>query len=495
MTGSLPILKTTHLREWGLSLTSVLATSTLAPAILTKCWSSPDGTGFDTFTQVGGIRRKSRLPVSHDWTDCPIGAPFFCCALIGKTDSLRRSVVPGETLVKVGQNCHIRNIPCYEPLGKTGLFCGLSWVQLRISLQPETMETRHRVLIVDDDADILELYRQTLSELPSRPEIFVANSGSRALSLLKGEPFRLLICDLRMPKMDGLQVLSIVRRQFPEMRTVVLTGVQDEEFRSRAYALGIDLYWLKPDTQQNMEMFLQCIESLLGRDSEGTGFRGVHSKSLIDLIQMECLSQSSTVLRVIRGSLIGRIWIQGGELIDAEIEGARGEAAFRRILEWKSGSFENLPAEPGRERTISKSVNALLLETAQAIDETALPVEQESGDQTEHRRTAWRLAALTRAGADFVVSLPKTGESVPEGWGTDLVQEMVTWMRQALDVGQRISHRLQVGPLSQMEATSIDHRVVLLPQENKNYLVGWPAAVKAPKLSEQSKQLVASWDS
>jgi hypothetical protein len=46
-----------------------------------------------------------------------------------------------------------------------------------------------------------------------------------------------------------------------------------------------------------------------------------------------------------------------------------------------------------------------------------------------------------------------------------------------------------------MEATSIDHRVVLLPQENKNYLVGWPAAVKAPKLSEQSKQLVASWDS
>jgi hypothetical protein len=46
-----------------------------------------------------------------------------------------------------------------------------------------------------------------------------------------------------------------------------------------------------------------------------------------------------------------------------------------------------------------------------------------------------------------------------------------------------------------VEATGIDHRVVLLPQEDKNYLVGWPAAAKAPKLSEPSKQLVASWDS
>src|SRR5262249_11693613 len=116
------------------------------------------------------------------------------------------------------------------------------------------METRHKVLIVDDEPGVLELYREMLSQLPSRPEIYTASSGPRALSLLKAEPFRLLLCDLKMPKMDGLQVLSIVRRQLPELRTVVMTAVQDEEFRSRAYALGVDLYWLKPDTGENMEM-------------------------------------------------------------------------------------------------------------------------------------------------------------------------------------------------------------------------------------------------
>ncbi len=358
------------------------------------------------------------------------------------------------------------------------------------------METRHKVLIVDDDPAVLELYRELLAQLPSRPEIFVAASGSRALSLLKAEPFRLMLCDLKMPKMDGLQVLSIVRRQFPELRTVVMTAVQDEEFRSRAYSLGVDLYWLKPDTQQNMQMFLQCIESLMGRDNDGGGFRGIHSKGLLDLIQMECLSQSSTVLRVTRGSLTGRIWIHGGELIDAEIEGARGETAFRRIMEWKSGTFENLPAEPSRERMITKPVNALLLEMAQAMDETAAPAPADaSDDEAAHRNTVWRLAAVARAGAEFVVGLPPDAKASPEGWGTETANELGGWMRQALEASQQITQVLQAGPLMDLEGTGLDHRIVVVPGGEKNYLVGWPAGAKPPRLNEQSKQLVASWDS
>jgi len=357
------------------------------------------------------------------------------------------------------------------------------------------MENRHKVLIVDDDPAVLELYRDLLSQLPSRPEIFTTTSGARALAMLKSEPFRLLLCDLKMPKMDGLQVLTIVRRRFPELRTVVMTAVHNEEFRSRAYALGVDLFWLKPDTQQNMEMFLQCIESLLGRDEEG-GFRGVQSKSMVDLIQMECLSQSSTVLRITRGSLTGRIWISSGELIDAETEGARGETAFRRILEWKSGTFENLPPEPNRERTITKPANALLLEAAQALDEIAAPSAQSSEDaeQADHKKTVWRLASLTRAGVDFVVSRHNDNKNKPEGWGTEATEELALWMHQALEVCHKLARDLQAGSLSCLEGSGLDHRIVVLPQEEKAYLVGWPADAKG-QLTEQSKQLIAAWDS
>src|SRR5436309_235409 len=201
------------------------------------------------------------------------------------------------------------------------------------------MGTNQKILLLDDDPDLLDMYREILAQLPSDPEIHTATSGPRAMAMLEAEPFRLLICDLKMPKMDGLQVLSIVRRKHPELRTVALTSVADEQFRSRAYALGVDLFWYKPATEQEIKMFLECLESLLGRESD-SGFRGVQSKSLVDIIQLECISQSSSVLRITNGPLSGKIWIQDGELVDAEAGELLGEAAFQKILAWRTGLFE-----------------------------------------------------------------------------------------------------------------------------------------------------------
>jgi CheY-like chemotaxis protein len=86
--------------------------------------------------------------------------------------------------------------------------------------------------------------------LPSQPEIHTAASGARAMAMLEKDAYRLIVTDLKMPKMDGLQLLSVVRRKYPELRTVVLTSVVDEQFRSRVYALGVDLYWHKPGSEQ-----------------------------------------------------------------------------------------------------------------------------------------------------------------------------------------------------------------------------------------------------
>ena len=353
------------------------------------------------------------------------------------------------------------------------------------------MESRYRILLLDDDPEVLDMYKEMLSHLPSKPEVHTATSGNRALSLLEADEFRLLLCDLKMPKMDGLQVLSIVRRRFPELRTVVVTAISDEEFRSRAYALGVDLFWLKPDTHQNMKMFLECLESLLGRDSEN-GFRGVQSKSLMDIIQMECLSQNSLVLRMTRGALIGKIWIQTGELVDAEAPGARGEAALRKILQWKSGTFENLPAEPNRERTIDKPVNALLLEAAQAIDEGENP-NASAKEEAEHRKTVWRLSTLTREGAEWVVSVPTTGAAV--GWGTQASEELAKWIRSAAESAKRLSEELGAGPMACFQGNSMERRIVMMSEADKSYLVAWPPAAESSKVLEQTKKLVATWDS
>ncbi len=140
------------------------------------------------------------------------------------------------------------------------------------------MDTRHKILLLDDDTDWLSLCHDLLADsLPSKPEILTANTARRALTILETEQIRLLICDLKMPRIDGLQVLAIVRRRYPELRTIALSALEDEEFRSRAYALGVDLFWLKSEMQRNSKFFNECLESLLGRDS-ATGFRGIQSK-------------------------------------------------------------------------------------------------------------------------------------------------------------------------------------------------------------------------
>jgi hypothetical protein len=246
--------------------------------------------------------------------------------------------------------------------------------------------------------------------------------------------------------------------------------------------------------QANSQMFLDCIESLMGRDLEG-GFRGIQSKSLMDIIQMECLSRSSTVLRITRGPLVAKLWIQNGELIDAETQGTCGEAAFRRILGWKSGTFENLPAEPGRERTIARPINALLLESAQAMDETADSVDPGSIEQTAHRKTIWKLALLTREGAEFVIAVPPEGQGEIETMGTQPSEPLAKWARLAAETTRRLGEQIEAGPLSHVAAHNLERQMLVLNQDNKCFLVGWPPDVAAGPLLEKSKKIVSSWDS
>lgn len=355
------------------------------------------------------------------------------------------------------------------------------------------MESRPRILLVDDEPDLLEMYREILAQLPSKPELRTATNGPKALALLEAEPFRLFICDLKMPKMDGLQVLSIVRRKYPRLRTVVLTSMQDEQFRSRVYALGVDLFWQKPGTEEEIKLFLDCLESLLEREGD-IGFRGVHSKSLVDIIQLECISQSSVLLRITNGPLSGKIWITGGELVDAETEGLQGEAAFSRILQWKTGSFESLPAEPARPRAIFKSYNALLLESAQALDESRLaePVMAEAVAATSASPSA--LAAIAQLeSVEFVLALQPGPENKFESRGLENPENKAVWARDTLARFGGLADRLAAGPLQQIEGLGLQRHVGLATVGSGGLAVGWQSKLAGHEVAENMKKALALW--
>jgi len=348
---------------------------------------------------------------------------------------------------------------------------------------------RPTILLVDDDPDHLDMYRELLGQLPSKPRIQTARSGAQAMALLEAEPFRLMICDLRMPRMDGLQVLSIVRRTQPQLPTVALTSVLDEEFRSRAYALGVDLFWQKPASEKEIKMFLECLESLLGREVEG-GFRGVQSKSLVDIIQLECLSQSSLLLRITNGKLTGKVWIQEGQVIDAETDGQGGERAFQQILSWQAGHFETLPAEPGRPRAITKPYNGLLLESAQALDERRTP----PGAQGPEPSPAAEPAGLSEIeGMEFVLAVPRDETGPRLARGLEDPKRMGAWARLSLNGFRSLGERLRAGPLEQIEALGPQRHVALAGQGDLEFCVGWKPSLAVGQVRTLMKRVLALW--
>ncbi len=359
------------------------------------------------------------------------------------------------------------------------------------------MSTRHKILLLDDEQDLLDLYKDVLIQLPSQPEVHTSNSGARAIALLESEPFTMLISDLRMPKMDGLQVLSIVRRKFPQIRIVVMTGVVDEQYRSRAYAMGIDLFWEKPRTAEEIKLFRECVESLLGQPPDEGGFRGVQSKSLVDLVQLECLSHSSSVLKITKGNKQGNIWVSSGEVIDAATLTTNGEAAFKEILSWKNGSFEILPAEAEHPRIITTSYQALLLDFAQSYDENKVA---ESSAQTAACDTTFLtrspLAALSRVdGVEFVMTVPADEKNAPDSWGLENASPVAAWTRQTQKRLRELGEKLQAGELKQVEGLGLQRHVGIASRGDTELCVGFRRTLTAEQLYETLKNIAIKWAS
>ena len=348
------------------------------------------------------------------------------------------------------------------------------------------MPARQRILILDDEHDILEIYQEILARLPSQPEIHTSDNGARAIALLESEPFSLLLADLRMPQMDGFQVLAIVRRKFPALRVVVMTAAEDEQFRARAYAMGIDLYIQKPKTGKEIINFVDCIESLLEREEQG-GFRGVQSKTLVDIIQLECLTQSSAILKITTATGEGRIWVQRGEIIDAATRDLSGKEALLEMLRWKSGNFEMLASDIPRPRTIFSSYESLLMETAQTLDESSAGAEEAE---------ITGLATFARyKGVQFAVTVSGADRKKFDQWGCEDAEQIASWLVETGAAFRDLGERLEAGHLTDVETLGPQRHLAMLCVDQEFLGVGFTRSAALPLIRETMKQIEHKWAS
>jgi CheY-like chemotaxis protein len=107
------------------------------------------------------------------------------------------------------------------------------------------------ILVVDDEPDVAQLFRQRFRR-EARQGTYVmhfAASGEEALQLLSGgiEPsVAVILSDINMPGMDGLQLLGKIKERFPEFPVMMVTAYGDDERRRRAGELGAAEFLAKP---------------------------------------------------------------------------------------------------------------------------------------------------------------------------------------------------------------------------------------------------------
>ncbi len=110
----------------------------------------------------------------------------------------------------------------------------------------------HHVLIVDDEQDIRKIIRMQLSG--TRFEILEAEGAEQAIELLKNNALTVdvIICDVRMPKISGVEAVDYFRRNFPSTPVLVLTGFPDLNLAVEFMKEGVLDYLVKPVEKEKL---------------------------------------------------------------------------------------------------------------------------------------------------------------------------------------------------------------------------------------------------
>lgn len=222
---------------------------------------------------------------------------------------------------------------------------------------------RNKVLIVDDEEPIVLGLFRVLYQDNARFDVLAAKTAEIAQQILSENEIDVMVTDVRLPGMSGLDLLVWASSESSSTRVIVMTAFDTSGLQERALRFGCIKLVQKPfDLHEMRDAILSALE--------GGSFAGSLSDlAPADVIQMLCLGQKTTALRVGDGEDFGLVHIERGQIVHAVWNDLVGEQAVYRVLQATKGLFSTLPLPADRPATIQRDWQHLLIEGMRQADE------------------------------------------------------------------------------------------------------------------------------
>lgn len=120
-----------------------------------------------------------------------------------------------------------------------------------------------KILIVDDDKDILKSLKDIM--LSKGYQVDTAETAQNAIEKAKSQYFNLALLDIKLPDMEGTELLAKIHKEKPQMMKIMITGYPSLDNAVRALNLGADAYIMKPVNPENL---LKVVEEKIKEQKE-----------------------------------------------------------------------------------------------------------------------------------------------------------------------------------------------------------------------------------
>ncbi len=227
------------------------------------------------------------------------------------------------------------------------------------------------VLIVDDEKTFLLSLSDGLTTYAGEFNTLTAENGQKALEILRSTPVHLVVTDLKMPVMDGYELLAYMIEHHPDIPALVMTAFGSPQIEDRLRSLAITEYIEKPLDYRDLA---RRILEELGEDSGGH----IHGITLPAFLQLLEVEKKTCTLKITHGKEEGYLYFTKGELVDAQRGRETGEAVAYEILCWDKAAIEIDPICKKRKKNIPISLSHLLMEAFRLKDER----EKRGGENT-----------------------------------------------------------------------------------------------------------------